>query len=130
MRKNGKRGIALINPTSYSVAKSLFDSMKSFVVLGLCGRTGSGCTEAANILGKSFSDLNLPPPSAAPGGSVQDAEKLIIYNYAEKNWVPFYQIKTSSLMTGYLLEEQEPDVFTRDYLRSLFSEDPLLFRTE
>lgn len=114
----------MINPTSYSVAKSLFDSMKSFVVLGLCGRTGSGCTEAANILGKNFSDLNLPPPSAAPGGSVQDAEELIIYNYAEKNWVPFYRIKTSSLMTGYLLEEQEPDVFTKDYLRSLFSEDP------
>lgn len=113
----------MTKPTSYNVASSLFDSMKSFVVLGLCGRTGSGCTEAANILSKDFSDLNLPPPSAAPGGSVQDAEKLILYNYAEKNWVPFYQIKTSSLMTGYLLEEQEPDVFAKDYLLSLFSKN-------
>ena len=109
---------------SYDVANSLFDSMKNFVVLGLCGRTGSGCTEAANILGKDFSDLNLPLPSTETGGSIQDAEKLILYNYAKKNWVPFYQIKTSSLMTGYLLEEETPDTFTKDYLSHLFSAGP------
>lgn len=109
---------------SYDVANSLFDSMKNFVVLGLCGRTGSGCTEAANILGKDFSGLDLPLPSTATGGSIQDAEKLILYNYAEKNWVPFYQIKTSSLMTGYLLEEETPDTFTKDYLSHLFSAGP------
>lgn len=113
----------MTEPISYNVANSLFNSMKSFVVLGLCGRTGSGCTEAADILRKDFSGLNLPPPSAAPGSSIQDAEELILYNYAEKNWVPFYQIKTSSLMTGYLLQERDPNIFTERYLRDLFPED-------
>lgn len=109
----------MLESPSIEVAGSLFDSMKSFIVLGLCGRTGSGCTEAANILGKDFCDLHLPQPSATPGSSIQSAEELILYNYAEKNWVPFYQIKTSCLMTGYLLEEKDRGAFVR-YLKALF----------
>ena len=82
---------------SYDVANSLFDSMKNFVVLGLCGRTGSGCTEAANILGKDFSDLNLPLPSTETGGSIQDAEKLILYNYAKKTRFRFIKSRPVAL---------------------------------
>lgn len=112
----------MLESPSIEVASSLFDSMKSFIVLGLCGRTGSGCTEAANILGKDFCDLHLPQPPATPGSSIQSAEELILYNYAEKNWVPFYQIKTSCLMTGYLLEETDRDAFIR-YLKALFPDN-------
>lgn len=94
---------------SYNIAESLFNSMKGFVVLGLCGHTGSGCSTAASILHQSFSILQLPPPAAAPEDSISDAEQLILYNYAKQNWARFYLIRVSQLMTGYLLVEDKED---------------------
>lgn len=103
---------------SYDIAENLFDSLKDFIVLGLCGRTGSGCSTVADILSKNFPQLNLPAPSQALNGSIQSAEELILYNYAKENWVSFYQIKVSRLMTGYLLTET-PDTFM-EYLDKMF----------
>lgn len=105
--------------SSYKIVDSLFDSLKGFIVLGLCGRTGSGCSRVSEILSQDFSQLNLPIPSEALGGSIKSAEELILYNYAKKNWMPFYQIKVSRLMVGYLLNEHSKKVFM-EYLEHMF----------
>ncbi len=106
--------------SSYKIADSLFHSLKGFIVLGLCGRTGSGCSRVSEILHQDFSQLNLPIPSEALGGSIQSAEELILYNYAKENWTPFYQIKVSRLMVGYLLDENCQKIFM-EYLGHMFN---------
>lgn len=103
----------------YKIADSLFDSLKEFAVLGLCGRTGSGCSSVAEILCRDFSQLSLPKPSTEPGSSTQAAEELILYNYAKVNWTPFYPIKVSRLMLGYVLNET-PEAFAC-YLEKMFN---------
>ena len=104
----------------YMIVDSLFESLKEFAVLGLCGRTGSGCTTVANILCKNFDQLNLAEPSKETNGSIQATEEMILYNYAKVNWVPFYPIKVSRLMLGYILDES-PEAFI-DYLDKMFGD--------
>ena len=38
--------------TSYQIVNHLYDERKDFIILGLCGKVGSGVTETANILEK------------------------------------------------------------------------------
>ncbi len=106
------------NEYSYKIADSLFQSLKEFIVLGLCGRTGSGCSSVSEILKQDFPQLKLPKPPEEPGGSVQLSEDLILYNYAKENWKPFYQIKVSRLMIGYLLTGCSENEFS-EYLKSM-----------
>lgn len=81
----------------------LFLENSQFILVGLTGRTGSGCTSTANIL-----------ESKTP--SFPDAENLngfyegldvkrykIVKKYAEKHWNNFYSIKVSDLISTYIL---------------------------
>lgn len=104
---------------NYKIADSLFNSLKGFIVLGLCGRTGSGCSTVSEILTQDFLQLNIPMPSEELKGSIQSTEELILYNYAKENWMPFYQIKVSRLIIGFLLEECQTKIFT-EYLQKMF----------
>ena len=40
--------------TSYQIVNHLYDERKDFIILGLCGKVGSGVTETANILFKLY----------------------------------------------------------------------------
>ncbi|MCH5251005.1 MAG: hypothetical protein J1E98_13790 [Lachnospiraceae bacterium] len=111
------------NNNSYKTMDNLFSSQRDFIVIGLCGLTGSGSTEVANILQKDFDDLGLPLPSNCPNDvligddysnesfSDDDPELMrarheyrILYSYAAKNWNKFYRIKVSALITAHILE--------------------------
>lgn len=82
---------------SNKVVKTLFNQQQDFIVVGLCGKTGSGVSTVAQILRQDFEDLNLCP---TPPKSLSDYgrhEYSILYNYAQKNWSGFYLIKTRAL---------------------------------
>ena len=71
---------------SNKVVKTLFNQQQDFIVVGLCGKTGSGVSTVAQILRQDFEDLNLCP---TPPKSLSDYgrhEYSILYNYAQKNW--------------------------------------------
>ncbi len=93
----------------YCLIKDFLDSRKDFVVLGLCGKTGSGCSTVANILQKSFEDMDLPVPSDSSSDSLEDHEYRILYNYARVHWRSFYRIKTSALITAHILKYSVKD---------------------
>lgn len=58
----------------YRLIKGFFDSKQDFIVLGLCGKTGSGSTTVADILQKSFDQLNMPVPSDNSADRMEDYE--------------------------------------------------------
>lgn len=93
----------------YKTIRTLLDSRKDFVVLGLCGKTGSGSTTIANILQTSFNQLNLPQPGSSLGNEVEDYEYRILYTYAQKHWRPFFRIKSSALITAHILNNTADD---------------------
>lgn len=96
---------------------TFLDSKKDFIILGLCGKTGSGSTTIAQILQTPFAKLNLPQPGDAVGDMWEAAEYRIFYTYAQKHWKSFFRIKSSSLITAHILKEK-PEQF-QEFLREL-----------
>lgn len=105
------------NNSSKQYAKTLFDARQEFIVLGLCGKTGSGVSTVARILENDFSSLNLPVPCEECNARIDKTEYLIAYKFAKENWKPFYKIKTSALITLTAFNKGT-DMFT-DFLKKL-----------
>lgn len=64
-----------------SAVERIFAERKDFIIIGLTGRTGCGCSTVAKLLCKEFIDLQPPIPSNSD--SVADRENKIIYEYAK-----------------------------------------------
>lgn len=106
---------------SYRIIDHLYDTQKDFIILGLCGKVGSGISTVANLLEKRFEDLRLPAPGFADPDLNAAHEYRILYTYAKKNWKPFHKIRTSALITRHVLSEGE-DRFI-DFLNELYRSD-------
>ena len=103
----------------YKTIDSFLDKRKDFIVLGLCGKTGSGASTAARILQQDFASLNLPYPGDELGDDLEGHEYKILYRYAQKHWLPFFGLKSSALITAHILSAGE-DKF-KQFLTDLFS---------
>ncbi|UFH49916.1 anti-phage dCTP deaminase [Pseudomonas sp. KNUC1026] len=97
------------------VVSSLFLERSKFVVIGLTGRTGSGCTTAADIL--ESNNPKFPKSDAVQYKGKPFFDRLnarryeILKNYAEKNIFQFYSIKVSDLISAYLLSMEQDEFF-------------------
>lgn len=85
----------------------VFDRRGQFIVLGLTGRTGSGCTTAAELLRKHFRDLRLDAV-ASPLRTMEQRKHRVIVEYAEKNWHPFLEVSVTIVIITFMLEA-DPD---------------------
>ena len=107
----------------------LYSEKENLIIIGLTGRTGAGCSTAANILKKRYEELELE--------YIENEEKLInspyefeiIKNYIRDNgrWVPFEVIEGSCVILSYIFEskDESESVSGRfiDYLRELQSDE-------
>ncbi|CAD6562848.1 hypothetical protein ACFQ3P_39720 [Paraburkholderia sabiae] len=83
----------------------VFEHRKNFLVIGLTGRTGSGCTTAARVLATAlFSDLSLPSVQNPPR-SHEDRKLRIVRLWAEKHWQPFATISVTALILAMAIRE-------------------------
>jgi len=96
-----------------NIVDKIYKLRKNFVVIGLTGRTGSGCTTVAKLLStqnpeefkSEYREVNSNPID-------NDVRKnRIIYRYILKNWSPFTVIKASDIIFYYALL-QTFDVFS------------------
>ncbi|MFO1320747.1 MAG: hypothetical protein U1F52_14120 [Burkholderiales bacterium] len=85
----------------------VFARRGQFIVFGLTGRTGSGCTTAAEVLGRSFNDLRLDPV-ASPLQTMEQRKHRVIVEYAEKNWQPFLEVSVTLVIVTFILEAEPP----------------------
>ncbi|MDN7847551.1 hypothetical protein [Burkholderia seminalis] len=96
------------NPQDALIAEGInrvFEHRKNFLVIGLTGRTGSGCTTAAKILSsESFSKLKLPRDKNPPIHH-EDRKQRIVRLWAEKHWRPFTTISATGIILALALEE-------------------------
>ena len=92
----------------------LFLERSRFVLIGLTGRTGSGCTTAANILETKSPAFPLYEDAIYEGSNFYNGLSKQRYNivkkYAEDNWEQFYSIKVSDLISAYLLTLSSEDM--------------------
>lgn len=93
----------------YQIVDHLYDTRKDFIILGLCGKVGSGVTAVANILEERFANLHLPLPGFDNPDLYAAHEYRILYHYARENWKPFFKIRTSALITRRILAGKPED---------------------
>ena len=90
-----------------SMISSLFHERSKFIVLGLTGRTGSGCTTAANILENEKADFPKVEDvkyGKNPFFSNLDSKRYkVASNYITENYDSFISIKVSDLISAYIL---------------------------
>lgn len=100
------------------IVKQLYELRSNFVVIGLTGRTGSGCSTVAELLStRTFEEFNAPIPAQGDNISNNDRKYKITYNYFYNtdNWKNFTIIRASDIITLFVLKH-DYDTFL-DYIR-------------
>lgn len=107
-----------MNKTSNSI-NSIFKEHEKFIILGLTGRTGSGCSTLAKVLNtEKFEDLALKTPQPNNFEHNYERKYRIIYKYAEKHWNKgFHIISMSDIITSFVFEKNLEDI--NAYIKSL-----------
>lgn len=87
------------------IINQIYNLRRNFIVVGLTGRTGSGCSTVAEILAeKDFSKLKSCYQDFNSGNIDNNVRKnRIVYNFISKNWKPFIIIKASDVIFYYAL---------------------------
>lgn len=103
----------------YCYANQIFELRENFIIIGLTGRTGSGCTTAAKILANKIPDIeNLDIDFEE---RIEQREYNIIKNFAQKHWHGFYHIKIKDIISTFILEASYFEAST--YLKNKFEVD-------
>jgi len=101
----------------------VYNTLNDCIIIGLTGRTGSGCSTTAEILGtKEFENLELATPKHKDFEGVGERKAAIVYKYMQENWHPFTVIEASSIIFSFILDEGY-DAFIA-FLDGLASQDP------
>lgn len=80
--------------------EQIFQEKEKFILIGLTGRTGSGCSTAANLLSLSLSDFDLPKPKLSYFNNNDERKERIIYNYTQEHWDEFTVISVRDVITS------------------------------
>lgn len=111
---------------AYEGILSAYREHQDLLIFTLTGRTGSGCTTAANLLAEKYQGKLAA--HFKPLGPEATKQK-IVANFMTENWLPFSKITVSSLLLTFLAEETEQSIDLMneniDPLRRLGADDLL-----
>lgn len=77
-----------------------------FIIIGLTGRTGSGCSTAARILQSNAEDIRHSLFSGENPDSNEQRKERILLRYFRATWTPFLLIQVRALITTFLLDAE------------------------
>lgn len=97
----------MTNLAESSYADVLFEAKRGFVIIGLTGYTGSGCTTTARILGKA-EKFSLPQNYGAAleeNGQQYGTKQFLKLQNAWNNmeWKPYTQIEVGAIILGIII---------------------------
>ena len=101
-----------------TIVEKIFEQRGNFILIGLTGRTGSGCTKIADLLtSKTFEDFNAEYPSINNDSiSNEDLKYNIVYNYMKDSWGEgFHHIKVRDIITSFVVEEDIEQLNIEDF---------------
>lgn len=100
----------------------VYEKIDNCIIIGLTGRTGSGCTTTSKILETSkFECLALSSPKKRDFNDVEERKNAKIYKYMKKEWSQFVTIEASSVILSFVLERRYDDF--EKFIDSLCSKD-------
>jgi len=102
-----------------------YEERSDFMIVALTGRTGSGCSTAADLMCGPFTGLDADPNELS---DIETRKHGIIRDYVKANWHPFKKITVSTVILSYLLESDWAE--TRLFLSNLNTDKDQLHRIE
>ncbi len=94
------------NRYAVKALEQIFHERDKFILIGLTGRTGSGCTTAATLLSYNVNDFDLPTPKLSCFDNNDERKERIIYSYTQKHWDKFTVISMRDVITSFVLENE------------------------
>ena len=88
----------------------ILSQREEFLVIGLTGRVGSGCSKVAQVLASPFEKMNFPHPEPQSGlRSLSEEERVtrIIAEYAEAHWIKFDVIQAGAIIATFILKDDQ-----------------------
>lgn len=81
----------------------IFTQRENFIIIGLTGRSGSGCSIAADILSKRIDELAIVEPSLGENATNADRKDYILNRFAKKHWQQFFVIRARDIISSFIL---------------------------
>ena len=88
----------------------IFAERKDFIIIGITGRTGCGCSTVAKFLCQEFDCLQ--PPNETGNDTIDERESKIIYEYAKSTWEAFRLIEMKHIIFTFILENSFEELST------------------
>ena len=118
---------------SNNIVDSIYKLRQTFLLIGLTGRTGSGCSTIAKLLGGGFEELYAPNPCdyAAPHPN-EKRKYSIVYTFLKTNWHRFEVISASDMLFFFMLLEGYDNFIKaiNTSVKDSFSEEPVSLNEE
>lgn len=83
---------------------AVYDNREKYIIIGLTGRTGTGCSTTASILETNEKDLHLSVPQIIAGNKNEERKTSIVKRFLKLNWEPFKKIEIKVIITSYILD--------------------------
>lgn len=96
----------------------LYEERTDFIVIGLTGWTGSGCTTVSELLEKPINKWELPSPEENTFKNNEDRKYNIIYKFAWENFKEFNLIRIKDVITLFLLTKSIVEF--ENYMNSIY----------
>ncbi len=84
--------------------ETIYQKRKEFLIIGLTGRIGSGCSTTAEFLSQELDKHKLREVSIDDNSNDKQRKKYIIDKYYRKNWEKFQIIRASDIITTFILK--------------------------
>lgn len=85
---------------------NIYEEREKFIIVGLTGRTGSGCTTVSKILSTEiFEELNLHEPKTTDFDTNEQRKYQIVYSYIKQHWSPFFRISMTDVIFSFIIKE-------------------------
>ncbi|AZB52471.1 hypothetical protein ABFO19_00710 [Xanthomonas citri pv. glycines] len=93
-----------------SAIAKIYGDEDDFILLGLTGRTGSGCSTSAKILQSPKDKIKHSLFNGNSPETNEQRKERIVYRHFAATWSPFLLIQVRSIITTFLLDEDVNDV--------------------
>lgn len=100
-----------------SAIGKIYGDEDDFIVLGLTGRTGSGCSTAAKILRSRREDIRHCLYAGEKPGTNEQRKERIILRHFKATWNPFLLIQVRAVITTFLLDSDVKEAL--DFFKEL-----------
>ena len=98
-----------MSDTSTAINK-IYKERQEFIILGLTGRTGSGCSTVADILTKNKKYIEENCKINYGFNNIEERKNKIVFDYLLSKWQKFYKISVTDMLTLFIIDNSIDEV--------------------